>query len=195
MANFQKTSWGWQFEQTQHRLGEWLQVKLMAAFANQSIPPGLISTLGSLLWFLLAAGLVWLLYQLMRFYQRTGRRRRPAVTPVASPPHPSTVPELLAQSQAWQSQHNYSEACRYLYLAMLQRLHDASLIPHQYSRTDREYLDLLAQLPVLQNSTELLRTHEQLQFADRSISAAGLDRCQQAYQQLDAQLQQQATSS
>jgi Domain of unknown function (DUF4129) len=194
MANFQKTSWGWQFEQTQHRLGEWLQVKLMAALPHQSIPPWLISALGSLLWLLLAAGLAWIIYQLMRFYQRTSRRQPPVPSKMVPPVRNSTVPELLAQSQAWQHQQNYSEACRCLYLAMLQRLHEASLIPHQHSRTDREYLDLLAQLPALQNSTVLLRTHEQLQFADRSISAAGLDSCQQAYQQLDEQLQQQATS-
>jgi hypothetical protein len=194
MVNFQKTSWSWQLEQLQQRWGEWLQAKLMGVFPKQNLPAWLISAMTYLLWFLLLAGLVWIIYQVVNFFWQKRGRGRQVISPVALPVKTRTVAELLAQSQQFQLQHNYSEACRCLYLAMLQRLNDASLIPHQNSRTDREYAELLKQLPTLQNSMVLLRTHEQLQFADRSISAAGFDSCQAAYHQMEAQLQQQVAS-
>jgi hypothetical protein len=194
MANFQKTSWSWQIEQLQQRWGEWLQAKLTGVLPKQNLPAWLISAMTYLLWFLLLAGLAWIIYQIVNFFWQKRDRLRPVSSPVALPVKIRTVAELLAQSQQFQLQHNYSEACRCLYLAMLQRLHDASLIPHQNSRTDREYAELLKQLPTLQNSTVLLRTHEQLQFADQSISADGFDKCQQAYENLDIQLKQQVAS-
>jgi hypothetical protein len=194
MANFQKTSWSWQIEQLQQRWGEWLQAKLTGVLPKQNLPAWLISAMTYLLWFLLLAGLAWIIYQIVNFFWQKRDRLRPVSSPVALPVKIRTVAELLAQSQQFQLQHNYSEACRCLYLAMLQRLHDASLIPHQNSRTDREYAELLKQLPTLQNSTVMLRTHEQLQFADQSISADGFDKCQQAYENLDIQLKQQVAS-
>jgi hypothetical protein len=194
MANFQKTSWSWQIEQLQQRWGEWLQAKLTGVLPKQNLPAWLISAMTYLLWFLLLAGLTWIIYQIVNFFWQKRDRLRPVSSPVALPVKIRTVAELLAQSQQFQLQHNYSEACRCLYLAMLQRLHDASLIPHQNSRTDREYAELLKQLPTLQNSTVMLRTHEQLQFADQSISADGFDKCQQAYENLDIQLKQQVAS-
>ena len=194
MANFQKTSWSWQLEQLQQRWGEWLQAKLTGVFPKQNLPAWLISAMTYLLWFLLLAGLTWIIYQMVDFFWQKRGRRRQVSSPVALSLKAKTIAELLAQSQQFQLQHNYSEACRCLYLAMLQRLHDASLIPHQNSRTDREYAELLKQLPTLQNSTVLLRTHEQLQFADRSISAAGFDSCQEAYNQMEVQLKQQVAS-
>jgi Domain of unknown function (DUF4129) len=194
MADFQKTSWSWQLEQLQQRWGEWLQAKLMGALPNQNLPAWLISAITYLLWFLLLAGLAWIIYRIVNFLWQKRDRRRQVSSPATLPVKTRTVAELLAQSQQFQLQHNYSEACRCLYLAMLQRLNDASLIPHQNSRTDQEYAELLKQLPTLQNSTVLLRTHEQLQFADRSISAAGFDSCQAAYDHMEAQLQQQVPS-
>jgi hypothetical protein len=194
MATFQKTSWGWQLAQAQHRWGEWLQVKLSLLLPGQAIPAWFLTALGYLIYFLLLLGIVWVIYQIWRWYQRQQDRRRPISSPAIVSLRTSTIPELLAASHQWQLRHNYSEACRCLYLAMLQRLNDARLIPHQNSRTDREYAALLQQLPALQDSTVLLRTHEQLQFADRSISAAVFDSCQQAYQQLDRHLEQQAIS-
>jgi hypothetical protein len=193
MADFQRTSWGWQLEQIQQRLGEWIEVKFRGVLPNQTLPAWLIAAMGYFFWLLLLSGLAWFSYWLFNYYRQKNSRRRRIVQPTVLPVKISTVAELLARAQQLQSQNNYTEACRCLYLAMLQRLNDADLISHQTSRTDREYADLLRQLPSLQSIAVLFRTHEQLQFADRAISAAGFDSCQQAYQQLDQHLKQKAT--
>jgi hypothetical protein len=41
-----------------------------------------------------------------------------------------TIDKLLGRSQKFKQQGNYYQACRYLYLAMLQRLHDSGMIPN-----------------------------------------------------------------
>jgi Domain of unknown function (DUF4129) len=197
MDKFQKTNWLWQLEQIQQRLGEWIEVKLkFAAPRGGGIPAWLVSSISYLLWFLLIAGIVWIIYLILNRYGQQFGHRRPAQEPAPQPVRNYTVTELLAQAQQFQNQRNYSEACRCLYLAMLQRLNDANLVPHQTSRTDREYAELLGHLPkvalIVAQSKVLLQTHEQLQFADRTITADGFNSCQQAYNQLDTQLQQQA---
>ncbi len=194
MANFQKTSWSWQLEQLQQQVIEWLQVKLGGVMPKSNLPAWLIVVMKYLLWGVLIAGLAWISYRMIDFFWKKRDRQHPPSQSVPTLAKVPTVEELLANAQQFRRQHNYSEACRCLYLAMLQRLNDVSLIPHQHSRTDREYAALLQQLPILQDSTVLLRTHEQLQFADRTISADGFESCQQAYQHLDTQLNQQAAS-
>jgi Domain of unknown function (DUF4129) len=196
MDKFQKTNWLWQLEQIQQRLGEWIEAKLKFAAPKQGLPAWLVSSISYLLWFLLIAAIAWVIYLILNRYGQQLGRRRPAQEPAPQPVRNYTVAELLAQAQQFQNQRNYSEACRYLYLAMLQRLNDANLVPHQTSRTDREYAELLDHLPkvspIMAQSKVLLQTHEQLQFADRTITADGFNSCQQAYNQLDTQLQQQA---
>jgi Domain of unknown function (DUF4129) len=197
MEKFQKTSWQWQLEQIQQRLGEWIMAKLRFGSPKQVLPPWLISAISYLLWFLLFAGLAWIVYLIInRYGKQLGFRRRRPGEPELKPAKQYTLAELLGKSQQFQSQKNYGEACRYLYLAMLQRLNDANLVPHQISRTDREYAKILNHLPgmapINNQGKILLQTHEQLQFADRTITAEGFDSCQQAYTQLAQQLAQQA---
>jgi hypothetical protein len=196
MEKFQKTSWQWQLEQIQQRLGEWLMAKLRFGGPKQVLPEWLITAISYFLWFLLFAGLAWIAYLLVnRYGKQFGLRRRPG-EPKQQPVKQYTLAELLNQAQQFQNQQNYGEACRYLYLAMLQKLNDVNLVPHQTSRTDREYAKILTHSPAMASVTNpgkiLLQTHEQLQFADRTITAAGFDSCQQAYSQIARQLEQQA---
>jgi uncharacterized protein (DUF2062 family) len=76
MADFQKTSWSWQLEQLQQRWGEWLQAKLMGVLPNQNLPSWLISAMTYLLWFLLIAGLAWIIYRIVNFFWQKRDRRR-----------------------------------------------------------------------------------------------------------------------
>ncbi len=195
MEKFQKTSWQWQIEQIQQRFGEWLMAKLRFGSPKQVMPEWLITAISYLLWLLLFAGLAWIAYLIINRYGKLGIRHRRPSTPEPQPVKQYTLAELLSQAQHLQSQKNYGEACRYLYLAMLQKLNDANLVPHQTSRTDREYAKILNHLPgmapVTNQSKLLLQTHEQLQFADRIITAEGFDRCQQAYSQIASQLERQ----
>lgn len=197
MEKFQKTSWQWQIEQIQQRFGEWLMAKLRFGSPKQVLPEWLIMAISYLLWFLLFAGLAWITYLIVtRYGKQLGSRRRRPVTPELKPVKQYTLAELLNKVQQFQQQQNYGEACRYLYLAMLQKLNDANLVPHQTSRTDREYAKILHHLPGMSPVTNqgkiLLQTHEQLQFADRIITAEGFDSCQKAYSQIASQLEQQA---
>jgi Domain of unknown function (DUF4129) len=196
MDKFQKDSWSWQVDRVGQQLGEWLETKFKFNTPRSNLPEWLVQAISNLLWFLLAAGAVGVLYLVLRKYIPSIDFRRlwpKSVQPQRVPTY--SVAELLAQAQQYQAQHNYSEAGRYLYLAMLQRLNDASIVPHQSSRTDREYAILLGQIPIVRTGDLLLQTHEQLQFADRPLSAEQFDRCQQAYQQLDAHIQLHSSSA
>jgi Domain of unknown function (DUF4129) len=197
MEKFQKTSWQWQLEQIQQRCGEWIMAKLRFGGSKPVLPEWLIAFISYSLWFLLFAGLAWIAYLVVnRYGKQFGLRPRRPGTPEAKPVNQYTLAELLNKAQQFQSQKNYGEACRYLYLAMLQKLNDANLVPHQTSRTDREYAKILNHLPGMAPVTNqgklLLQTHEQLQFANRTITAEGFNSCQQAYSQIASQLEQQA---
>ncbi|WP_204368606.1 DUF4129 domain-containing protein [Neosynechococcus sphagnicola] len=119
---------------------------------------------------------------------------RAATANPESPPPPTLPPRRpaswLQAAQAFYRQGNYREACRALYLATLQQLHETHLIPHQASRTDGEYLQLVealymtAVLPHIQPLQTLIQTHERSHFSPDPISRQEYDGCWQAYQQL-----------
>ena len=188
------TSWRWQLEQLQQQLGEWIEAKLRAN--DPDIPSDLFPDwLGGLLvritWLILGGLVIWLGYRIIypawqQWFNRSSKTRSQLD---ADPIQVYTVSELLAKSQQFQLDRDYTQASRWLYLAMLQRLNDAKLIPHQFSRTDREYLQLLSAVPIINVGEILVSIHEQLHFSDRQIAIEDFDRCQQAYQQIDLQLQ------
>jgi hypothetical protein len=94
----------------------------------------------------------------------------------------------LRQVQAFQRQGNYAQACRALYMAMLQRLDDTKQVPQQASRTDGEYLQAIQTLNQPTPYQVLITTHERVCFDDNStISSATFERCQQAYREIEAQ--------
>jgi hypothetical protein len=189
----EKTSWRWQLDQLQQRLGEWIEVKLRSEDSDLQVdlfPSWLGTLLIRLTWVILAGLLIWFAYQIIYPYwqqwlkQNTQLNSKLDISPIQI----YTVAELLAKSQQFQHDRDYTQASRWLYLAMLQRLNDASLIPHQFSRTDREYLQLLSTVPIINVGEVLVSIHEQLHFGDEYISSEDFDRCQQAYQQIDNQL-------
>ncbi|PSB48836.1 DUF4129 domain-containing protein [Chamaesiphon polymorphus] len=189
----EKTSWRWQLEQLQQQLGEWIEVKLRSDDRDLNLdifPPWLGPLLVQIVWLLLAGLVLWIGYRIIYPYWQNWVRQkeRSPSTLDSSPIKVYTVAELLAQSQKFQQDGDYTQASRWLYLAMLQRLNDANLIPHQFSRTDREYLQLLSDVPVVNVGEILVSLHEQLHFGDRQISSADFERCQQAYRQVDREL-------
>ncbi|MGB3204593.1 MAG: DUF4129 domain-containing protein, partial [Crinalium sp.] len=92
-----------------------------------------------------------------------------------------TVSDWLKRSQTFQRQGNYAEACRCLYMAMLQQLNDSGIVPHQPSRTDGEYLQLIQDLPQYRSYETLLTTHQKACFGNTEIRAVEFEQCQQAY--------------
>jgi hypothetical protein len=189
----EKTSWRWQLEQLQQQLGEWIEVKLRSDDRDLQLdifPSWLGSLLVRLTWLVLAGLLIWFVYRVIYPYWRrwlAENRQQPLGLDLA-PTQLYTVAELFAKSQQFQRDRDYTQASRWLYLAMLQRLNDAHLIPHQFSRTDREYLQLLSTVPIVDIGAILVSIHEQLHFGNESISSEDFERCQQAYQQIENKL-------
>jgi Domain of unknown function (DUF4129) len=194
----EKTSWRWQLEQVQQQLSEWIEVKLRSNGNDSpidSFPAWLGPLLVRLTWAALAGLLLWFIYRFiypvcLRWWQE---RNQNAVVNFRSinleePAPIYTVAELLAKSHQFQANGDYTQASRWLYLAMLQRLNDAKLIPHQFSRTDREYQALLRAVPSIDIGTLLVSIHEQLHFGNEQIGRSDFDRCQQVYQQIDLSL-------
>ncbi len=189
----EKTSWRWQLEQLQQQLGEWIEVKLRSDDRDLQLdifPSWLGSLLVRLTWLVLAGLLIWFVYRVIYPYWRRWltENRQQSLGLDLAPTKLYTVAELLAKSQQFQRDRDYTQASRWLYLAMLQRLNDVNLIPHQFSRTDREYLQLLSTVPIVDIGAILVSIHEQLHFGNESISIEDFDRCQRAYQQIENQL-------
>jgi Domain of unknown function (DUF4129) len=188
----EKTSWRWQLEQLQQQLGEWLEVKFRSDDRDLNLdifPPWLGPLLVKLVWLLLAGLVIWFAYRIIYpYWQQWVRQNKQPKSELAEPVQIYTVAELLTKSQQFQQDGDYTQASRWLYLAMLQRLNDADLIPHQFSRTDREYINVLSAIPIVNVGEILVSIHEQLHFGNRQIAIADFDRCQQAYRQIERQL-------
>jgi len=190
-GSFEKTNFSWQFQQFRWRISEWLeQLTLPPEKTPQgtkpvdwSLPDWLLKLLFWVLVGLVAGWAIWQLYRLLRpVWGGFGSAADRYSTP--SPTKNLTVSQCLQRSRALAQQGNYREACRMLYLAALQRLDEAKVVPQQVSRTDGEYLNCLHPLTNDRPYRVLIQTHEQLCFSSRDISAETFDRCEQAYQEI-----------
>ncbi len=190
---FEKTSWGWQIEQLQQQLSEWIEVKLRSVDVEPQFDPfpaWFGTFLVRLCWLILAGLLLWFCYRVIYPYwqQWIAKHKYGKVEPTRSTVQTFTLTELLAKSQQFERNGDYTQAIRWLYLAALQRLNDAQLIADLPSRTDREYLKLLDTFPRIRSGDILITTHEQLHFGDAQMTAADFDQCQRAYQQIESEL-------
>jgi hypothetical protein len=191
VGEFQQNSLGWQMQQAQQRVGEWIELVL---FGNDpdgdppfdwSLPDWLLEGLFWLFVIGLISWMGWQLYKLLNPYLDNSLRlgRSPTLVPTSQPPK-LTIAEWLGRSRTAQQQGDYREACRCLYLAMLQQLNDKDLISQQASRTDGEYLRLVQTLSDPHPYQMLIRTHEHLCFSDTAVSAETFDLCWQAFQEI-----------
>ncbi|MBD1998085.1 DUF4129 domain-containing protein [Leptolyngbya sp. FACHB-541] len=190
-GEFQKNSLGWQLQQVQQRVEEFIERLLFGNDPNRkpafdwSLPDWLLEGLFWMLVIALVGWAGWQLYKLLNPYLfPAGRLRRSPAPSTNSQPQALTISEWLGRSRTAQQQGDYREACRCLYMAMLQNLNDKELIPQQLSRTDGEYLHLVQTLNPPQPYQTLIRTHEQFCFSDAAISSDTFERCWQAYQEI-----------
>ncbi len=193
--SFEKTSWRWQLAQFQQHLVEWLEVKFRSDDLNPNLdlfPPWLGEFLVRLTWLVLLGLVIWFGYRIIYPYWQkwlAKNRQQPSVArSIVAEVY--TVAELLDRSKQFQLDGNYGESSRWLYLAMLQLLHDVKLIPNLPSRTDREYVQILRTLPNIQSGEWLVYIHEQFYFGNAIVTAEDFDRCQQVYQEIAASVTQ-----
>ncbi|HIK32060.1 MAG TPA: DUF4129 domain-containing protein [Oscillatoriales cyanobacterium M59_W2019_021] len=193
-GKFETTNLGWRFQQWQQQTGEWIELKLSQLFPeslpnvpdnSNNFPSWDFSWVVRGIGILLLAGMVgllgrWLWQWLSGVRLRTIDRRSPS---------PETqklaVKAWLERSRQQQQKGNYRVACRCLYMAMLQQLDDAKIVPDRPSLTDGEYDRLLQENPKNSAYKVLLETHERLYFGRRKATAQTFDRCQQAYREIE----------
>jgi hypothetical protein len=195
---FEKSNFGWQLGQIVQRMGEWWELqtsRFKPKIPNTSLPDWLNSPIfwtivNAAFWVVLALLLSWTALQIMRrlspyFYSLTNQIKQSADNTKLLDKDLS-IARWLQQAQKFQQQGNYREACLCLYKAMLQRLNDSGVAPHQPSRTDGEYLQLVQQLPQSQPYQTLLMTHQELCFSNTEASPSLFEQCQQAYREIEA---------
>lgn len=193
--DFERQNLDWQIQQVQQRVEEWLEQVFSGIDPEQQLsgwelPNWLFQVL---FWFVLLSFLGWAVWQIYQFlYPYWLRSQSPADVQVDSVSQivgaeMQTVDEWLHRSRRAQQQGNYREACRMLYLAMVQQLDDRKLISASASRTGGEYLRLIQVLDQPLPYQILIQAHEQACFSENLISAELFDRCWQAYQEIQAQ--------
>jgi hypothetical protein len=190
---FEKTSWSWQLSQLQQQVGEWVEYQFSQVsldLPNWSISPGLAQLLNLLFWLVLGLFLVWVVWQLWRLfrpyvYSWLAQRGNFDGAGLKIGSGELSSERWLMRSQEFYRQANYREACRCIYLAMLQQLHEKAITPVQHSRTDGEYLRLLRlSVNQIQPYETLITTHEQLCFGNVEIFRENYEQCQQAYREI-----------
>jgi hypothetical protein len=195
-SDVQQTSLGWQLRKLGQYLSEWIELQLSRNQAVSDIDPPpqfeLPDWIGQLLlWLSLGIGiglLTWVLWLLLvRYLDRDdGASRMPRLRIAEAEPELSAA-AWLRQAKQWEQSGNWQAACRALYMAALQKLHDRQWIPHLNSRTDGEYLQALDQVAQPRPYQLLIRTHERSEFGETPLTADNLKRCQQAYQEIEKQ--------
>lgn len=198
-GTFEKTNLGWQIQQFQQQVGEWLALQFSKLFSNlpevnwpsTALEWGWLYWLfNGLFWILVGLLVSWLVLQLLGQWPALLdtfhlRRINGNIEPAARADRPLTADLWLVQAQEFQRQGNYRQACRALYMAMLQRLNDTGVVPGEPSRTDGEYRQLLQQQSgQVQPYQVLIATHEDQCFGDADATLDDFNRCQQAYREI-----------
>lgn len=190
-GEFRENGLGWQLHQAQQRIGEWFE----AQFALPATPDMPTPDWQTPLWLLrgfmvlLVAGFMgWLLWQLYRvtlpYWQAWMRERSPRLPGPSAEIPVYSVNEWVERSRLARQSGNYRDACRGLYMAMLQHLNERGMVSLEDSRTDGEYRRLLPQGNP-QPYQLLLNIHERLCFSSLPISVEDCDRCWLAYQEIE----------
>lgn len=195
--SFEHSSWSWQFSQLQQQVGEWLEYqsyRLEKVFPDLpplgKISPWLANVLHLLAWVLLGlfvAIVIWRLWVVFSpyIYSWLAGNGNSLSYRTKTSDQDLTLTRWLERSQELYRQGNYREACRCLYLAILQHLHDTKTILHKPSRTDAEYLQLLqSSTTPIQPYETVITTHEQLCFSDGEILPENYQQCRQAYEEI-----------
>ncbi|MGB3492955.1 MAG: DUF4129 domain-containing protein [Elainellaceae cyanobacterium] len=196
-ATFQSDSAGWKIQTAGRRLGEWVESQFYR-FQNLDLPipqgftvwPEWLMSLQVVVFWTIVTALVvwaaWMLYVILHPYARDLRSRRDRLqgNTIASNQVKRTPQQWLHHAQTLQKQKRYAEACRALYLGMVQSLQDKNLAPQRESATDGEFRQLVQTIPKANACDVLIETHEQTVFGNVAASEQTAQQCQTAYQEM-----------
>lgn len=215
-ASYRESSPAWRLQKFQQRLAEWWEwrTRNFAPDApDWSLPDWLTGLTASVLarlafWVVVAALLCWLAVALLRAGRAAWRsRRRRAIAGPARQEPLHSARHWLQEAVRQRERGNYREACLCWYRALLQRLDETGAVPARAGRTDGEYGQLLrsrglskgespgaeASDPLARLSArsrqacqQLLAIHERICFGGFAPTAETADRCQRAYQEVEA---------
>ncbi|MGK7953716.1 MAG: DUF4129 domain-containing protein [Crocosphaera sp.] len=191
-------NFGWQISQWQQNISErWelIGTQLSDNLADVAFPSWLDSPLVRFIsylifWGTLAVFLVWITWkgqQWIRWYQRQlkSSQTKRIIRNIPDVTDNYSVDYWVTQTQQAQQQGNYHHACQCLYQAMLQQLDNKGIVPHESSRTDGEYGQIIAKMSQPQPYEQLLETHQALCFGNFPASLSLLETCWQAYEQIE----------
>ncbi|MEO0946582.1 MAG: DUF4129 domain-containing protein [Cyanobacteria bacterium J06641_5] len=190
---------GWRWRLVQRRGGEWLETINLPNLPEVEGPQidwgqfaFLLELARVVFWLALAVLIAIALWQILQsllpyWRDRADRwqQQRAADAEIVTA---STVEDWLAQARNCRTDGDFAGACRCLYFAMLQMLHEQDILSHKRSRTDGEYLRAMQEKSAYpQPYQTLLLVHQQLTFGDRAaIGDETCIRCWDAWQTLDA---------
>ena len=206
--SYNSSSLGWQIHKGAQRFREWAEYR-----ADQSdfdwpdwkwpdwarfdwrLPP----EVGQILFWsgvsLVAVWLGWLLFRAIEPSFARWLEQEQSWVKLGKQAAPSTgdraAKDWWKQAQDFAQQGRYADACKALYSATLQHLHDSQQLLHKPSRTDGEYLEQLRQheqpgqkRPLPRPYQLLIGTHERLVFGSAIATAEMFQRCRQAYEEI-----------
>lgn len=194
----EKTSLSWQLYQLQQRFDEWWElntIKLGENIPNVDLFSWLNNDLleiiaRTLFWIILACLLSWIGLKFLHLFDKYIAFIKNKYNPEIIEKRKQEIIVLsinkwLKRADFFQQQGNYRDAIWCLYMAMLQKLNDSDIAPHQLSRTDGEYLHIIQQLPNFNPYQILLINHQKLLFGNEEATLNMWQECQQAYRQID----------
>ena len=133
---FEQTNWVWKFSLFQQQVGEWLEYQfsqfqktLPALPPGWSISPWLSDLLRILFWLGLGLFVVWIGWRLWQefnpyIYGWLNAINNSSGSRAKADSRETSIALLLNQAQEFHRQHNYTEACRCLYLGEKQKALD-----------------------------------------------------------------------
>ena len=194
-TNFEKTNPAWDLRLWQQRSGEWFDRILSGWQPTDSAtnptpvqPPTIPAQLWTVIFWLLVLALVttivWNLYPIVHRILTKSRTRQP--TEISTQPIDHTQTEWFQQAKKAQSQGDYTQACRALYLAMIAKLQAQALIAKDPSLTNDEYRRLLkARSPSYRT---LINAHDESVYTDRPVTQDRYAECDRAYRDIDQEM-------
>ncbi|MEB3309940.1 MAG: DUF4129 domain-containing protein [Snowella sp.] len=190
---FEKENLGWWLQQLQQRFGEWWELQqskllktALPALPDIKPPTNWDIWLNNSLIFIFSGLIFWLLWRFRHVFLDSWSKLQNLQLPSEAKPMAYSVADWVQRSRRYYDSGDYYQACRCLYFAMLQQLHENGLIPHQTSRTDEEYRLLILELPEPDPYERLLMIHQELCFGKRQASAQLVVDCQAAFKQISA---------